>query len=92
MVLNTRDGVQQILTTLTAIAQQLPSNGSTAFNVMHSSLGERAIYRSGMAASLSVPAGDLEALARAGHIRWMSRGIGVDTFVLVSSPPKAQHA
>ena len=92
MLVEAPPSVQQTLADLTAIAQQTSPNGSMVFNVLHDSLSQRSIYRSGMRSSLIVPAGELEALARAGHIRWMSRGIGVDTFVLVSSPPKAQHA
>jgi hypothetical protein len=76
--------IQQTLADLTAIAQQFPPTGSTVFNAMHDSLSQRSIYRSGMQSSLIVSAGVLEALATAGHIRWMSRGIGVDTFMLVA--------
>lgn len=83
---------QQTLATLTAIDQQLRYRGVREFNALHVDLVQRSIYRLGMCASLSVPAGELEGLAQAGHIRWTSRGVGIDTFVLVWSHPQAMHA
>ncbi len=91
MVLHTTEGVQEILSELRVIAQQVASAGSTEFNVLHVGLSQRSIYRSGMHASLSTSAAVLESLQREGHIRWTSRGIGVDTFILMSSPPQMEH-
>jgi DNA-binding NarL/FixJ family response regulator len=83
-------GIQQTLADVTAVAQQLPPTGPLAFNAMHVSLTQRSVYRSGMASSLLVSASVLEALVRTGLIRWTSRGIGVDTFILVASLPQVE--
>ena len=85
MALITTAGVHETLADLKAIAQHGPSTGATAFNASHVSMSQRSIYRSGMKASLPVSAGVLEALARAGHIHWVFRGIGIDIFILASN-------
>ena len=91
MRLHTIADVQEILSDLTTIAQQVPSAGAMEFNVLHVGLSQRTIYRSGMHASLSTSRDVLASLQHEGHIRWTRRGIGVDTFILMSSLPQMEH-